>query len=151
MIKSSPLKISGIVKASESFDYYQLEWGRGSDPVKWKTLVEHEESPQETSGVLYEWDLDDIKPGIITIKLTLFSTEDTYAEKLISLNIQLPTPTPTETPMQTETLTPTASGTPTSSPTHTLTPTQTLTPTETPSPTSTFTPTLTPTITTVSP
>jgi hypothetical protein len=140
-IKTSPFKIRGIVTASSDFDYYQIEWGKGSNPVKWKALVEREESPQEISGVLYEWDIDEIEADRITLKITLHSTKGTYAKKKISLKIQLPTPTPTNTPTATETPEPTSTSTSTLTPssTPTLTPTQTLTPTETLTPTPTHT------------
>ncbi len=148
-IKTNPLEIRGVVTASENFDYYQIEWGKGVDPVKWKTLVEREETPQETSDILYEWDIDEIDADRITIKITLHSTKGTYAEKTVSLKIQLPTPTPTNTPTATDTptLTPTSTGTPIPSSTPTMTPTQTPTPTETMTPTSTNTSTRTPTST----
>jgi membrane peptidoglycan carboxypeptidase len=152
-VKTSPLEIRGMVTATENFGYYRIEWGRGSDPVSWKVLVDNVNSPQETPDTLYEWDLEDVKPGIITLKIYVHSTDDTYAEKLISLNIQLPTPTPTQTTTPTETSTPTStptetiapSITPTPTSTNTTTPTQT--PTPTPTPTSLLTPTPTPTST----
>ncbi len=149
-IKQNPFKIQGIVTATKDFDYYKIEWGRGSEPSNWKTLVKQAETPQETTGLLYEWDLADIKPGMITLKVTLYSKNDTYAEKLVSVNIQIPTPTLTNTPTATITPTPThtatPSGTPTSSPTPTTTPSQTQAPTRTSTPTSTLTPSPTQTV-----
>ena len=136
-IKTSPLMIRGMVTATERFDYYQIVWGRGANPASWEVLVEKRSMPVETPADLYEWDLTDVEPGIVTLKIYLHSTEDTYAEKLISFNLQLPTPTPTETPMPTET------PTPSSTPTETLIPSMTPTPTQT----STVTPTATPTVT----
>jgi len=132
-IKQNPLKIQGMITATENFDYFRIEWGRGADPLTWKVLLDDVKSPQETPDLLYEWDLEaeEVEPGIITLKFYVPSTEDTYAEKLVSLNIQLPTPTPTSTPTRTHT------------PTLTNTPTPTLTPTETPTPTITATPTAT--------
>jgi len=159
IIKTNPLKIRGVVTATQDFDYYRIEWGRGSDPVKWETLVKRVNTPQSELGLLHEWDIDDVEPGIVTLKITVYSTNDTYAEKSVSLNVQLPTPTPTDTSTLTETPTPTptpsptptVSFTPTSSstsfPTHTSTPSQTQPPTQTstPSPTQTQTETRTPT------
>ncbi|MEA3458875.1 MAG: hypothetical protein U9R21_09400, partial [Candidatus Thermoplasmatota archaeon] len=142
-VKSNPLEIIGIVAATENFDYYTIEWGRGAEPVTWKTLVDREETPRETPDQLYEWDISEIKPGIITIKITIHSTEDTYAEKRISLNIQLPTPTPTPTPTYTPTRTPTPTHTPTATRTPTLMPTTTSTRTATPTHTHTGTSTST--------
>jgi penicillin-binding protein 1C len=144
-INTNPLEIRGIISASDNFDYYQIEWGEGSDPVSWNVLVEKQGTPQETSGLLYEWDLEDVEPGMITLKFYIHSTEDTFAEKLISLNIQLPTPTPTQTPTPTTTPTGTPTLTPTPSPTITPTPTNTQTPTNTvePTPVPSSTPTVT--------
>ena len=131
-ISTSPFEIRGMITATENFDYFRIEWGNGSEPSDWEVLVDNERDPQETPGILYEWDLEDIEPGVITLRVYVHSTEDTYAEKLFRLNIQLPTPTPTSTP--TPTLTPTMTLTPT--PTETLAPL----PTETPTPTPTETP-----------
>jgi membrane peptidoglycan carboxypeptidase len=131
-ISTSPFEIRGMITATQNFDYFRIEWGSGMEPSSWEVLVDNERDPQETPGILYEWDLEDIDPGVITLRIYVHSTEDTYAEKLIRLNIQLPTPTPTSTPTPTET--PTMTLTPT--PTETLAPT----PTETPTPTPTETP-----------
>ncbi len=148
-VTTSPLEIKGMVTATENFDYYRIEWGRGSDPVSWKVLVDNVKSPQETPAKLYDWDLTDVEPGIVTLRIYIHSTKDTYAEKRISLNIQLPTPTPTETLIPTETLTTTPTATETPIPsvspaptsTGTSTPTSTMTPSMTPTPTVTETPT----------
>jgi len=152
-IKTSKLKIRGIITATENFEYYKIEWGKGADPVAWTKLVKKEETPQEAEGLLYDWDLTDIEPGIVTLRIYVHSTDDTYAEKLISLNIQIPTPTPTKTPLPTSTPTPTItpsetptpSLTPSSTSTPSQTPTETLTPTQTQTSTQTKTPTLSPT------
>jgi len=146
-IRQSPFIIQGLITATENFDYYRIEWGRGADPLTWKVLVDDVRTPQETVDVLYEWELEDVEPGIVTLKFYVHSTEDTYAEKLVSVNIQLPTPTPTSTPTRTNTPTVTVTPTPTLTPTVTPTeaPTQTPTHTETepPDPTDTPTPTVT--------
>jgi len=146
-ITTSPFEIRGVITATENFDYYSIEWGKGGDPVTWKALVEEEHSPQEDRDTLYEWDLEELDAGIYTLKFYIHSTEDTYAEKLLTVNIQLPTPTPTQTPTHTPTLTPTPSPTitPTDMDTPTATPTATPTRTPTQAPTSTQNPTNTPT------
>jgi hypothetical protein len=147
-IKKTPLEIRGMITASENFDYYRIEWGKGSQPLTWTVLVDDVESPQETPGTLYEWDLEEIESSIVTLKFYVHSTEGMYAEKLFTLNIQLPTPTPTKT--ATPTRTPSPSMTPTE--TATQTQTSTLTPTEmvTPTATITSTPSQTGTLTTTS-
>ena len=152
-IKTNPLEIRGMVTATENFDYFRIEWGKGDDPITWKVLVDNENDPQETPGVLYEWDLSDIEPGTITLRIYVSSTKDTYAEKRITLNLQVPTPTPTETPLPTVTPTPTETSIPTPTATTTEVPTATstatgaATPTPTITPTSTVTPTTTTTVT----
>lgn len=137
-IKVSTLEIRGMITASENFDYYRIEWGKGSQPLKWEVLVDEEKSPKETPGKLYDWDLEEVGSGIITLKFHVHSTRDTYAEKMIVLDIQLPTPTPTSTS------TPTRTPTPTFTPTETVMPTQTST--EEPTETLTVTPTTTSTL-----
>ncbi|MDI9565431.1 MAG: transglycosylase domain-containing protein [Chloroflexota bacterium] len=137
-VLESPLEIRGMITATQNFKYYRIEWGRGSDPSVWNVLVDNVSTPQETPDLLYEWDLRDVEPGILTLRIFMRSTEDTYAEKLFRLNIQLPTATPTATQTATPTATPTT--TPTTTPTETPTPT----PTETPEATATPEPSATP-------
>ena len=127
-IRQNPLEIFGQAAASKGFGYFQLEYGRGPDPVQWTTL-ERDTTPVEQPGKLYEWNLEDIDTGEITLKLSIFSLQDTYAETERRLNIQVPTPTPTATNTPTPTLTSTPTPTPTPTPTQTLTPTISPTPT----------------------
>jgi penicillin-binding protein 1C len=140
-ITSSPLGIYGMADATEGFDSVQLEYGRGEDPVEWKTLAKGKERINRPE-LLYSWDLEEIPEGVITLRLTVYSTEDTYAETLLHLNLQVPTPTPTPTytPTQTPTFTPTPTMTPTKTPKPSETPTQTNT--STPIIEHTFTPTV---------
>ena len=141
IINTSPVEIRGMVTATANFDHYRIGWGYGSDPTEWTILVDTTRTPQETPGLLHEWELDEIEPGIVTLVVQIRSTEGTIAEKWFTLNIQLPTPTPTETP----TATPTETVTPTELPTETPLPTLTPTLQPTPTPTNTPTPTDTPT------
>jgi membrane peptidoglycan carboxypeptidase len=142
-ISVSPLEIRGMITATQHFEYYRIEWGRGPEPSEWEILVGDVRAPQETPDILYEWDLEDIEPGMITLKFYVHSTQDTFAEKLLRLNIQLPTPTPTATTTKTNTPSPTATPTQTMTPEPTETQAPTSTPTETlePSPVPTDTPT----------
>jgi hypothetical protein len=137
-IRESLLRIYGIADATAWFDNWELSFGHGNDPNDWDRL-EADNRPLGQPDVLYEWDLVELPAGEITLRLRMESTEGTYAEVKIIVNLQVPTPTPTPTP--TETLTPT--------PTETLLPsvTPTITNTPTPSPTNpppTATETLTP-------
>ena len=119
-INTSPLDIYGQADATKNFDYVQLEYGVGNDPVNWEPL-DKRKNPVNKPDILYNWDLSEVPPGPVTLRLWMHSTQDTYAETRLHLNMQVPTPTPTPTPTET--------------------------PTPTPTPTPTFTPTLTPTIT----
>ena len=137
-ISVSPLEIYGVADATAGFDYWRIEVGNGENPVEWKTLEQSSRRIREPE-LLASWDLTDIPAGIVTLRLYMHSTADTYAKQDIRLNIQVPTPTPTPTPTATFTPTPTATFTFTPTATATLEPTVTSTATEiplTPSPTS---------------
>jgi hypothetical protein len=129
-VTASPFEVYGVADATANFDYFRLDYGEGDAPVDWKILVDHVTAPVKQTDKLYTWDVSQLPAGEVTLRLYMHSTLDTYAEKLIHLNIQVPTPTPTLTPTPTVTQTPTA--------TVTLTPTPA--PTNTPSPTATSVP-----------
>lgn len=160
-INTSPLDIFGQVHATNHFDYYKLEYGMGVDPAKWE-LLDKRNSPVGQPDKIFTWDMFEVPVGPVTLRLVLYSTQDTHAELRIQLNLQIPTPTstPTETPTPTPTptMTPTPTDTPTITPTPSITPTPTITPhipkatdTHTPSPTVLITPTVTETPTTTGP
>ena len=138
-INTSPLEISAAIDGGADLRNWRLEYGLGSDPVTWNSLVPDTSSPVNPPNKIYSWDLKDIPAGQVTLRLTMNSTEDTRVETKIHLNIQVPTPTPTITPTATITLTPTVTSTvtPTPPPPATYTsapPTPTHTPTPTPTP-----------------
>jgi membrane peptidoglycan carboxypeptidase len=136
-ITRSPVEIFGRAGATGDFDYYELEYGLGDDPVDWEQLDE-DNDPQNEAGELYEWDVSDLEAGEVSLRLVIHSVNDTYAETTLRPNLQVPTPTPTptETPTPTPTFTPTptATVTPTVTPTATVTPTPTETPPPSPTP-----------------
>jgi penicillin-binding protein 1C len=138
-IRSNPLEIFGQVGATADFEYFQLDYGLKHDPVHWERLV-REGSPMTQPGKIYEWDVEDIPPGEVSLRLYIHSVNDTYAEVTVRLHLSLPTPTPTPT----DTPTPTPTDTPTPTPTDTPIPTPTPLPTNTPVPTLTPTPPPTP-------
>jgi penicillin-binding protein 1C len=135
-IESSPLDIYGIVDATHGFDFMRLEYGLGDKPVEWQLLAQGRDR-LTNPGLIHSWDLSLFPPGRVTLRLTVRSTEGTYAETTLHLTIQVPTPTPTPTPTvtptPTDTPTPPATSTPTASPTlpPSATPTITQTPTNT--------------------
>ncbi len=134
-ITSPILDIYAIVNATKNFQNYQLDYGTGGDPQNWETLSA-DNKPSDASEKLYSWDLSDFPSGLITLRLTIFSTQDTSAELKIHINLQVPTPTPTPTPTFTPTLEPTLTPTEIPSPTDTPMPSSTPIPSETPTPTS---------------
>lgn len=131
-ITADTLDVYAVVDATDDFDEFYLEYGEGKNPNRWENLVEPGGDVSPNPQKLLEWDLTDVQPGVVTLRLYMKSTNDGHAEKLLRLNIQVPTRTPTPTP------------TPTLTPTVTPTPTNTLTPTPTETPTPTLTPTVTP-------
>lgn len=133
-ISVSPIDITGKLDASGDFMNYTLEYGMGDNPVEWNELFVGNQ-PISQSGNIYTWDLKSIPSGIITLKIRMLSIRGGVAERLLHLNIQVSTPTPT--------ITPTTSPTQTSTPTQTPLPTQTFTPL----PTLTANPSVTPTAT----
>ena len=139
-ITQNPVDIYGQANASKNFDFYQLEFGVGTDPIKWEVIA-HSKKPG--TDKLFSWDVLEVPSGPITLKLYLHSTQDTYAELRVHWTLHVPTPTPTPT----ETITPTGTPTTTLLPTETstITPIPSSTPTHTPTVTST--PTATPTST----
>ncbi|PWB52404.1 MAG: hypothetical protein C3F13_11630 [Anaerolineales bacterium] len=123
-ITVSPQDIFGKIDASADFQGYKIEYGLGDNPGEWKFLFDSNQ-PVSQTGKIYAWDLKDMPPGLVTLRITMISIRGGYAERKVHLNIMVPTPTPT--PTVTPTLTPTATITPTPSPT--------ITPSATPSPT----------------
>lgn len=136
-ITSNPLDIYALVDASHNYRRMSLEYGEGTDPSDWKHLADFDRNFPDVD-LIYTWDLfeDEIEPGDYTLRIRVESTEEgRYAEKKITIRIQVATPTTTVTPTatvtQTSTITPTATQTPTI--TQTLPPTNTsIPPTATP-------------------
>jgi penicillin-binding protein 1C len=132
-ITFSPVGIYGMADATQGYDYLRLEFGIGEKPVEWQVLYQGREKFNQPS-LIYNWNLDQVPPGLVTLRLYLHSTNDTYAETSIRLILQMPTPTPTptDTPVPTQTPLPP--------------PTETPVPLETPTPEPTSTPFAWPTI-----
>jgi hypothetical protein len=130
------------VDAPEHFSQYVLEYayGRNPDEHDWEELYKKKNPVTEPTGV-YNWDLRDLKRGVLSLRLRLRSDMDTYADRIIILDIQVPTATPTQT--FTPSVTPTPSDTPT--PSETPVPTQAPSATNSPAPTNTPAPSNTPT------
>lgn len=127
-ITTSPLEIWVVADATDWFDVVRLEVGKGEDPAEW-VVLEERDFPLVEPEMVYRWNLTDVEAGVYTLRLYLESTEDTYAERKIRVNIQVPTPTPVPTD------TPVPTATPTATPLPTLTPVPLPTETPVPSPT----------------
>ena len=132
----SPVDIHVVAFASADFLNFELDYGLGENPVEWHRLAERSQ-PITQSELLFQWNLGEIPPGVVTLRLTMHSIRNTQAERLLHINLQVPTQTATAT------ATPTATGTPVPTLAPTLTPT--VTPTYDVLPVVTDTPTITPT------
>jgi penicillin-binding protein 1C len=129
--------------ATANFQDWVLEWAPGENPRNrdWEELEGDNDPVPNLEGV-YTLDMEDLPRGAISLRLTIHSTEDTYAELIIVIYNDLPAPTavPTSTPQPTATptLTPMPSDTPTitntSAPSNTPVPSDTPMPSETPTP-----------------
>ncbi|MEW5868939.1 MAG: transglycosylase domain-containing protein [Chloroflexota bacterium] len=149
-ITRSPLDIYAVVDATQGFDAMRLDFGMGTKPSEWETLLEGRQRLSQPD-LLYTWDLNEVPPGQVTLRLRIQSSAGAYAERLLHLNLQVATPTPsatlvpTDTPTATATLVPPPSSTPNPTATPTSTPTPTFSPTAQPSETLTPLPSSTPT------
>jgi len=128
-ITENPLDLYVLAYATENFDGFSLEYGIGPDPDSWTPILSNIREQFEQPNLIYSWDVNTIPTGVITLKINMKSTENTFAEKKIKLNIMVPTVTPTMTttftvtpaqPIISETITPTL--TETAIPTITKTP-----------------------------
>jgi hypothetical protein len=127
-ISDSPLEIE-IEAYGDGYKNVSLSYGEGKDPEKWETLVDEDTDRYQDTGTIYSWDLEEIEAGVISLKLRMVNKTGGYAEKIIHLNLQVPTPTTTKTPTATDTLMPTETLTPSMTPT--LTSTEVILPTDT--------------------
>jgi hypothetical protein len=82
----NPLPIVVLADATAGFDFVRLEYGMGRDPVDWNMLVERDRPIPEPEEI-YKWDLSEMPEGLLTLRLFMESTEGTYAEKRLYLEI----------------------------------------------------------------
>ena len=117
-IIENPFKVVGVVDATANFKQYKLHWGEGENPSQWNPLQEDWiTTPMRSAGVLTEWDVSELDGKVITLRVTLHSTQNTEVQKKYTIYFKLPTPTPTLTPTPTETPTVTPTFVPTQTPT----------------------------------
>ena len=79
-IANSPLDIYGVADASSDFDYYRLDYGLGDAPGDFIPLLERVTNPMKLPDKIFTWDLKDLPPGVVTLRLYLHSTRDTFAK-----------------------------------------------------------------------
>ena len=139
VVTNTSLDIQGVIDVKNGgFSGWRLEYGGGEDPGEWTVLAQGTNALPNPSPI-YIWNLEGITDSKVTLRLYLSNGEDNYAERKVTITLNLPTPTPlpTMTPTLTE-FPPTE--TPTSGP-PTDTPPPPVVPTETPSQFPTDTPT----------
>jgi hypothetical protein len=119
-INASSLDVTVIADATRGFGYYRLDFGAGDNPVGWSTLIDNIRSAANDPTKIYTWDLTTVSPGPVSLRLYMQGNDNLYAERIIHLNLQppTPTPTPTEIPTAEPTFTPVP---PTNTPTLTTT------------------------------
>ena len=135
--------IKGVISAPDGIKRWTLEYGLGKNPDQWNQLAEGRDTVEDQTTLL-NWNMQEQNIGGDAITLRLYVTGNKgYAERKITLGLQLPTPTPPPTFTPTATLPPVPTDTPTPTSTSTSVPviTDTPTPSVTPFPSATSTPT----------
>ena len=143
-ITTDSLNITVVASATSGFQSFTLEYGVGSNPSQWYQLV-NSTSPVTTPTTVSAWDLTGLPYQQITLRLHMQGSGSAYAERMVHLNLSLPTATPTQTVTATPTAPPTATQMPTSIPSSTSSPSATSVTSATPSPFPTVLPSPTPT------
>lgn len=103
-----------MADASNGLETLELEYGRGDKPDRWMPLYRGRERVRQ-SGPIATWELEGLPDGLYTFRLRMTNSQGGYAEKLLHLVVELPTPTPqpTDTPFPTEIPFPTSTPIPT--------------------------------------
>ena len=114
-VTSSPLEIYAVVSATKNFDRFRLQYGVGNNPSKWVTLLTSNDEMKQPEKLI-TWDVYEADAARITLRIYVYSTRDTFAEKRIHINLDVPTQTPTVTPTITQTPEPTSTPVPTETP-----------------------------------
>ena len=145
VVTNPSLEIQGVIDVKNGgLTGWRLEYGAGDDPDQWNPLAQGTNTFPNPS-LIHTWNLEGITDNRITLRLYLSNGEDHYAERSVTITLNLPTPT--SLPTMTPTVTPFPStATPTTEPPTAAPPTNTspppVIPTETPTQFPTETPTL---------
>ena len=100
-VTETSLPIRGIINVTKGeFTGWRLEYGAGNDPADWMILAQGT-NKYENADTIYTWDLSNVMSTIqgnrLTLRIYLMNGEEFYAEKRVSLTLNLPEPTPTPT------------------------------------------------------
>jgi len=135
VITDISLPINGIIDVRNGgFTGWQLEYGAGQDPSQWNLLTQGTNAIP-SPGLIHTWNLQGITDNKVTLRIRLSNGEDNFAERRVTITLNLPTPTATATGTATPTQFPTDTPQPiTATPTETPTEFPTATGTETPTP-----------------
>jgi len=101
-ITDPSVDVRGIITATNGIKSWTLEYGPGNDPGQWKQIADGNNEVRDPT-TLTKWDVSDIDSDTVTLRI--YATGDKgYAERKITLKLQLPTPTPTPTFTPTNTI-----------------------------------------------
>lgn len=126
------------------FERYEAQYGVGDNPLGWG-WISGPHLAQVEDGLLTEWDVSHLAPGLYTLRITAFDRGQHPFEARVQVYVAGPPDTPTTPPSPTPSPAPPPTETPAPTPVPTLPPTSTPAPSETPIPTVEPTSTLTPT------
>jgi hypothetical protein len=116
-----------------NFDHYEAQYGIGGNPQGWG-WISGPHLAQVRNGVLTSWDTTHLSPGLYTLRIRAFTTQQHPVEARVQVQVAAPTATSTSLPSPSPQATPTPW--PSSTPATVPTPAATATPaaTEMPSP-----------------
>jgi len=135
------IDIKAVISSPDGIKRWTLEYGLGNEPDEWKQIAEGRDAVEDQTTLL-NWNLQEENIGGNAVTLRIYVTGNRgYAERKITLGLQLPTPTPSPTFTPTATQPPVPTDTPTPTSTATTIPVSTNTPTATPTPSPSATPT----------
>jgi len=135
------IDVKAVISSPDGIKRWTLEYGLGNEPDEWKQIAEGRDAVEDQTTLL-NWNLQEENIGGNAVTLRIYVTGNRgYAERKITLGLQLPTPTPSPTFTPTATQPPVPTDTPTPTSTATTIPVSTNTPTATPTPSPSATPT----------
>jgi hypothetical protein len=104
VIIDTSLPIQGVIDVKNGgFTGWRLEYGAGQDPGQWNILAQGTNAFPNPS-LIHTWNLQGITDNKVTLRLYLSNGEDNFAERRVTITLNIPTPTslPTMTPTATQ-------------------------------------------------